>query len=141
MTEKPDAGPASNATDIVATATPDEYRTAANVLHFAQCGFLVQAWRINRSDPAQLTLVGALYTYTSSARPMVTLDAPRIILGRDPATPARLAARLITRPSGAPETWTSVALAAQEIELDVPKVEPWVPAALTVRLKNRRCYT
>ena len=141
MSGKPVAAQGASLPDIVAAATPTEYHAATNVLHFGSCALLVQAWRIGRPDPTQLTLVGSIYTYASAERPSVTLDPPRIILGRDPATPARLRAKLLTRPSGPPETWTSVALATQKLRLDVPAVQPWIPAALTVELVNRRQYS
>jgi hypothetical protein len=141
MSGKPVAARVAPPPDIVATATPDEYRAATNILHFGSCAMLVQAWRINPSDPAQLVLVGAIYTYASAERPTVTLDPPRIILGRDPATPARLRAKLLTKPSGPPETWTSDALAPQKMVLSVPACQPWIPAALSVELVNRRQYS
>jgi hypothetical protein len=129
---------ADNKDELVVRFTVEQLCESTNLLHFSAFGFFVTAWRITRSNPRLLTAVGTLYAYISAQRPGTALDWPRAILGREPTDPARLRVALVTTPDGPPETWTADSIAAQSLDIAVPAVEPWIPAAEIFHLKNRR---
>jgi len=138
MSGNPDPVEAADRPELVFTPSLSDYRESKNLLHFGSFSFFVQAWRLRRNQPRAAIVVGSLFTHVAADAATTALDQPRCILGREPSTPARFAVNLITLPDGAPDTWSADDIANQALVLIVPAVEPWIPVAIQVRLKDRR---
>lgn len=138
MTRQSDAVTAPDSDELVIAPTLADYRDSINLLHFGGFTFFVQAWRLKRANPRAAIVVGSLFTHVAVNSDVTALNQPRCILGRDPSTPARFAANFATLPDGEPTSWTARDVTCQTLTLIVPAVAPWIPAAVEVRLKNRR---
>jgi len=141
MRQEPDPAQTRSTGELTVSPTLDDYRQSTNLLHFGQFSFFVQCWRLKLSPSLGAIVSGSLFTHCAVNSDVTALDQPRCILGRDPSTPARFAVNFHSVPDGDPATWTAADLAQQELTLIVPAVVPWIPAAVEVRLKNRRQVT
>jgi hypothetical protein len=130
-----------NADDVVLTMTTRDLVSSENLIHFDKFTLFVQAIRVDRKDNFNAQLTGSLFTHISALRPGTCFASPKCILGTDPCTPARIAARLVTHPDGPPEGWKPHDVLEGELIIEIPACEPWIPTHMTVRLKARHQTT